>query len=288
VRRWQIISAAAALLFVIGGGGGVYFAMQRASTATLPPPVSAALPAAPPSAPAAQTRADSSAVADSSVPGTPPPNLVVAGTPRESATQPVAPGSRATQRRISDTAARRPAAPPPTRVDSQPAPRSTLATRDTGASPAGGTPAEQVQLPPAAAPSSPVVGQLSAPLSSVRADSTPPRVVTPPPNPRTAATAIVDAYARAIATRSVEQLKRVYPGMTPSQQSAWESFFSSVRAMTASLQIDSFSAGADTAVARVTGAYEFVTRAGRNEHQPASFTASFARDGERWRLVTVR
>lgn len=76
--------------------------------------------------------------------------------------------------------------------------------------------------------------------------------------------------------------------MTPSQQSAWVSFFSSVRTMTASLQIDSFSTGADSAVAQITGAYEYVTRTGRNARQPASFQATFQKDGERWRLQTVR
>ena len=43
-----------------------------------------------------------------------------------------------------------------------------------------------------------------------------------------------------------------------------------------------------SAVARVTGAYEFVTRAGRAEHQPAQFDATFVRIGERWRLSAVR
>jgi hypothetical protein len=110
----------------------------------------------------------------------------------------------------------------------------------------------------------------------------------PPENPRTAVTTIVNAYARAIGARDLAALKRVYPGMTTSQESAWQSFFSSVRSMTVSLEIDSFSIAGDSAVARVTGAYEFVTRAGRNERQPASFAASFQKDGERWRLQTVR
>jgi len=132
------------------------------------------------------------------------------------------------------------------------------------------------------------VGQVSAPLSSARTDTLPPRVATPAENPRTAATAIVNAYARAIAARDVDQLKRVYPGMTASQQSAWVSFFSSVRTMTANLQIDSFTASADSAVAQITGAYEYVSRAGRNARQPAAFQATFHKDGERWRLQTVR
>ena len=170
-----------------------------------------------------------------------------------------------------------------TPVDSAPA-RTSLATRDTAPTPTN-APTQPVQQP---VTSSSSVGQVSAPPVSARIDSAAPRVVAPPENPRAAVTTIVNAYAEAIATRSVAQVKRVYPAMTPAQQSAWESFFQSVRSMTADLEIDTFSSGADTAVAQITGAYVFVTRAGRSERQAASFVASFARDGDRWRLQTVR
>lgn len=169
-----------------------------------------------------------------------------------------------------------------TRVDSARA-RTTVVQRDTAPPASAPPPSVQpvVTEPPRAA-------QVSAPLSSARPESLPPRVVVPVENPRTAATAIVNAYASAIAARDVDQLKRVYPGMTASQQSAWVSFFSSVRTMTANLQVETFSTSADSAVAHITGAYEYVTRAGRNARQPASFHATFQRDGERWRLLTVR
>ena len=101
-------------------------------------------------------------------------------------------------------------------------------------------------------------------------------------------TSLVKAYAGAIASRNVAELKRIYPGMTAAQQSAWESFFASVRSMTANLEIATFDAADSTAVARITGVYEFVTRAGRPERQPASFEATFTRDGDRWRMQTVR
>jgi serine/threonine-protein kinase len=294
VRRWQVISAAAALLFVVGGGSGVYFAMQRAGSQ----------PAAPP----ADARADSSSTSDPSRTASPTasPTVVVAGSPGDTNARPATPASPGTQvpqvaattpqRRVVDsTAARR----PPTRtaeslarvpqrrpaaIDSAPAPTSVVA-RDTVVPPPTNTPTQPAQQPVTASSS---VGQVSAPAASERSDSTPPRVVVPPERPRDAVTTIVNAYAQAIASRSVTQLKRVYPAMTPAQQSAWESFFQSVRSMTADLQIDTFTSGADSAVARITGAYVFVTRAGRSERQPASFIASFARDGDRWKLQTVR
>ena len=99
---------------------------------------------------------------------------------------------------------------------------------------------------------------------------------------------VVRSYARAIGTRSVAEVRRVYPDMTPAQQSAWESFFSSVRSMTATFDIASLDVNGASAIARMTGSYEFVTRAGRNERQPASFEATFTRDGDRWRLQQVR
>lgn len=112
--------------------------------------------------------------------------------------------------------------------------------------------------------------------------------MTVPDNPRPAIAAIIAAYARAIETRNLAEVRRVYPSMTAAQQSGWSTFFASVRTMTASLDIASLDAGATGAVARVTGAYEFVTRAGRAERQPASFEATFQRDGDRWKLLAIR
>jgi serine/threonine-protein kinase len=297
VRRWQMISAAAALLFVVGGGGGVYFAMQRVGV--------------PPMAQPTETRTDSAGSADSArgPSQASPAAVVVAGAPSDSSARSATPNPVPPTRRAPDIGAAasarsavdsnpvrraptriaenpvRPPEPPAPRVDSAPR-RATVAARDTAASPpasAPSQPVEQLVIPPTSA-----VGPVSAPLSSGRADSGRPRVVVPPEDPRAAVTAIINAYARAITTRRVDQLKRVYPAMTPAQQDAWESFFRSVRSMSAELQIDTFSAAADTAVAQISGAYMFVTRAGRSDRQPASFTASFARDGERWRLQRVR
>ena len=163
--------------------------------------------------------------------------------------------------------------------------RTNVASRDTART----IPTSPVP-PPQTQPSQPAnpLPAAGAPLASARVDSSPPRVATPRESPRVAVTNVVSAYARAIASRNVIELKRIYPGMTPAQQSAWESFFASVRSMTASLEIAAFAASDSTAVAQVTGVYEFVTRAGRSERQPASFEATFTREGERWRMQTVR
>jgi hypothetical protein len=109
-----------------------------------------------------------------------------------------------------------------------------------------------------------------------------------PENPRPAITAVVNSYAHAIGTRQIAEIRRVYPGMTPQQQSAWESFFSSVRAMTATFEVESRDVNGNSATARLSGVYEFVTRNGRSDRQQVSVDATLQREGERWRLVGVR
>jgi len=133
----------------------------------------------------------------------------------------------------------------------------------------------------------PIIVVPPPPVAEVRADTQP----TPPPpapDPRIAITSVVRSYARAIGTRNVAEVRKVYPAMTAAQQSAWESFFSSVRTMSATFDISTLDVTGGTAIAKMTGAYEFVTRAGRSERQPASFEATFVRDGDRWRLEQVR
>lgn len=296
VRRWQMISAAAALLFVVGGGSAVFLAIKSAS---------ARRPEPPPVVSTSQTRVDSSAARDSVAPAPVRPTVVVAGAPQDSAVAPRSPANAGpagptrtetasqTRRAIDSSAIgraeRRGAEAPreeprPVTIDSA-ALRRNVASRDT-------LPATQPapMPPPQTQPTQPAspLAAAGAPPASARTDSSPPRVATPRESPRVAVTNVVNAYARAIASRNVAELRRIYAGMTPAQQSAWESFFTSVRSMTASLEIAAFDASDSTAVAQVTGVYEFVTRAGRSERQPASFEATFTREGDRWRMQTVR
>ena len=203
--------------------------------------------------------------------------------PRDSSTQPVT----TSPRRTVGTAVRQTTLPRQTAARSSPPDAGTAS---------GGNNAPQVSSPappPAAQPQASVVAPpppvttLAPSQVSVRLDSSTP-VAASAPDQRIAITTVVRSYARAIGTREVAEVRRVYPGMTPAQQSAWESFFGSVRSMTANFDISSLDVTGPSAVAKMTGSYEFVTRAGRAERQPASFEATFVRDGDRWRLQQVR
>ncbi|HJQ55090.1 MAG TPA: serine/threonine-protein kinase [Gemmatimonadaceae bacterium] len=116
--------------------------------------------------------------------------------------------------------------------------------------------------------------------------------VAPPPAPPSPATRddiapIVEAYARAIESRDIGAIRRVYPGLTSTQQQRWETFFQSARSINVTLRIASFDGSPTGAEARLAGSYEFVNADGRTERQPDTITASFRKEGGNWRLVAV-
>ncbi len=135
--------------------------------------------------------------------------------------------------------------------------------------------------------------QSRAPSIAPPAPTAQPAPAQPPPpavvDPRPAIESAIADYARAIGSRDLAEIRRVYPGLTPAQARAWEQFFESVRSVTATFTIAEIELAEGTAEASVTGSYDFVNRrGGRTEHRPASFRATLRRDGSVWRIGTVR
>jgi predicted Ser/Thr protein kinase len=117
----------------------------------------------------------------------------------------------------------------------------------------------------------------------------------PPPSspaivdPRPAIESVIAEYARAIGSRDVAAIRRVYPGLTTAQQRAWEQFFESVDTVNASFSITQLDLSDGTAEASVVGTYDYLnTRSGRAEHRPVSFRATLRREGAAWRISAVR
>jgi hypothetical protein len=117
-----------------------------------------------------------------------------------------------------------------------------------------------------------------------------PPVSAPPPTPATAAdlAPVFDAYARAIESRDVAAIRRVYPGLTPEQARGFEDFFHAARKIDVTLRVSGVESTASAADARLTGTYEYVSSSGKTERQPVSFAATLRRDGGEWRLVSLR
>jgi len=109
------------------------------------------------------------------------------------------------------------------------------------------------------------------------------------PDVRPAVFAAVAAYARAIESMNLHDLKVVYPGMTGMQERGWEQFFQLVREVKAELSAQQLSVVGEAADAQVTGTYLYLnTSTGRQERQPVSFHASFKKQGGVWHIVQVR
>ncbi len=187
---------------------------------------------------------------------------------------------------------------PPVRQERSPAP-----ARDARASAAAKVPPKPVQTRVAAAPTPSTF--IPAPSVTTRQEavvSAPPPVVasapvapppkqeTPAPQPPTAADVAptVQAYARAIESRDIGALRRVYPGLTSEQQRNFEQFFRSTRSINVTLRVANVEGSSAAADARLDGSYEFVTLEGRTERQAVTWAVTFRHDGGSWRLASVR
>ena len=132
----------------------------------------------------------------------------------------------------------------------------------------------------------------STPPSTAAANVPPPQTAAKPPLPTVNSTAEIEAavaaYARAIESRDIAEVRRAYPGITPAQATGFEQFFTSVRSLRATFSLSSVDVNGATAEGKLAGAYDYLTTAGKTERQPVSFQASFRREAGGWKLASVR
>jgi hypothetical protein len=98
----------------------------------------------------------------------------------------------------------------------------------------------------------------------------------------------VAAYARAIESRDIAEVRRAYPGITAAQASGFEQFFTTVRSLRASFSVSSLDVTGSSAEGKLAGTYEYLTTAGKSERQAVTFQATFRRDVAGWKLASVR
>ncbi|HEX4684444.1 MAG TPA: serine/threonine-protein kinase [Gemmatimonadaceae bacterium] len=198
----------------------------------------------------------------------------------------------------SAAAAAGPVAPPPARPQPQP---QTAASRTGRADTTAAVPRTQDKSAPPPVVNSPAVSPLP-PVSQVPTAPKDTHTIAPQPLPPVTAPApaaapsnpsvdiagVVEAYARAIESRDMAELRRVYATITAAQASAFEDFFSSTRALHAALAAKNIQVEGARATARLSGTYDFTNNTGRDQHQTVSFDAEFRREGGVWKLVVVR
>jgi serine/threonine-protein kinase len=101
-------------------------------------------------------------------------------------------------------------------------------------------------------------------------------------------TPAVEAYARAIESRSIGAVRSVQPGLTSEQQRGFEQFFQVAQNINVRLRVADVTSSGAAASARLVGRYDYVNSEGRDERQPISVAATLRYDGNVWRLVSVR
>jgi tRNA A-37 threonylcarbamoyl transferase component Bud32 len=196
-----------------------------------------------------------------------------------------------------------PVTPPAPPVPTAPAPTPKKAQREApprrSAAPPAAIAAESLAATPAVEPA-PVQESLPVPVPAAPAPPAPPVVVAesshpapaPPRKPADAAPEIrgvVADYARAIESKSLADLQRVYPAMTGLQARGWEQFFQLVRDVKAQLSVTKLDVAGANAHAQITGTYNYLnTSTGRAESQPVAFQATFANEGGKWRIREVK
>jgi serine/threonine-protein kinase len=157
------------------------------------------------------------------------------------------------------------------------------AARAAAASRAAAAEVPKQNVPP---PSTPPVSAPAPSLPAVQPAPTPAQPSTA--NAASEINSLVSAYSRAIESRDVNAVRRIYRGITSAQATGFEQFFGSVRSLRAGFTVSGLEISGATAEARLSGVYEFITNGGRSERQAVSFQAAFRRGSGGWEIASVR
>jgi serine/threonine-protein kinase len=139
-------------------------------------------------------------------------------------------------------------------------------------------PAEEQRPPPKADP-------VAAPARGTSPDSIALRRAADAP---AELTALIARYARALESRDVNAVRRVFPGLPAADARRFDEFFSSVRSLTVRLSGSPADVRGTSATSRLSGTYAFVDPSGRAQRQEVSFPATFVHDGSQWLFASIR
>ena len=116
--------------------------------------------------------------------------------------------------------------------------------------------------------------------------------VTPPPPPVDQKPQIRDliaAYGRALESRDVNALRRLYPQITASQAQAWQDLFDNARDIHADLRPGQIDVSGDQADVAVSGTLSYQnTNTRRQERNPTAFRARLTRSGAAWVITAIQ
>jgi serine/threonine protein kinase len=277
-RRWVTLAAGAAAVLLLAGGGYLW-QRNRANEqrpAVAPVPLEAgratatrdSTPAPPPTATAAPPGRAEAAPADSSAATNPPRPAPKPRRPKTHA------GATATEKQRTSTAlesAKAESTPPPAKPAE--APPQPVATPQ--------PPSETIPERTAPAPASQVAPSPSPPA--------PPAAPQPPADPTPDIRAVIAAFGSAVESQNIDNIRRVYPSLTPTQQRSWQQFFQTVRDVKAQLNVANLDVSNGAAEAQVTGLYTYLNNSTRQtEKLPVAFHMSLKKESGGWRIIQMR
>ena len=145
----------------------------------------------------------------------------------------------------------------------------------------------------AAVPSGSAAGPPPTPPSSPPPAGSPAHTIAAAPvDPTPGIQAVIATYARALASRDIAQLRAAYPALTADEARRWQEIFDATNSITASLSLAgpphvSASGSADV---DVTATFDFDYKRGADgeRHPTVTYHAVLVRDGQQWKLASIK
>jgi serine/threonine-protein kinase len=110
----------------------------------------------------------------------------------------------------------------------------------------------------------------------------------PPPNPRAEIEGVVRRLARAIESRSVDNLSNVHTSLSDADRRSWTAFFEAVRTLDVTLTVNQVRVTGNTASATLGAAYEFGKSDGNQGEHADSLRVTFAKGTGGWRVTSIK
>ncbi len=100
---------------------------------------------------------------------------------------------------------------------------------------------------------------------------------------------MIAAFGSAVESQNIDNIRRVYPSLTPTQQRSWQQFFQTVRDVKAQLNVANLDVSNGAAEAQVTGLYTYLNNSTRQtEKLPVAFHMSLKKESGGWRIIQMR
>jgi len=99
----------------------------------------------------------------------------------------------------------------------------------------------------------------------------------------------VDAYVRALESRQISELRRVYPAMSPEQEQQLSGALRAMEQLDVTMDVRSLDIRGTSATAMVSGTYDFYSRdSRRRERLPVNVQMTLEQGASGWLIRQIR